>query len=596
MVPKNSEKEPWRIIVDMRPENMEYADMKVKLEHLLHFNAIFSADAFLFSLDMKSGYHNVEVDPVLSRRMGFKFAGKTYVFLVIPFGFKLSPACFIKLTRQFIKKWRSIGPGRWLERFSAYTCNAFKGGAQCMQYIDDSAAGSKVFVVAVFLRNAMIRELESLGFVLSAKGELLPLQILRFLGLIAHLACPVPKWHVPTEKLQSILDVASGLLDRRQPVQLRKVGKCVGKLVSVSLAVPAARLMSRDLNRAIYAKGTPNWASTTVLPDGALQELVWILRALAPWNGRGSPIFSTQFLTALDMTLIQDAGPIAAGFSAVVESSGRVLAEGTILYTDAERSELEHVHKELWGLWLVICCGLKWLARKRVRIQVDSVATVEYIKQGGGKSELLTVIVKLIWVMCVRHDIVLAQVEHIKGDMMIANGVDQKSRPKFFRRSRERDRDEWRIKRSVVQSLQARLGVTFSIDRMANRNNTVCPRFTSMTETEMRADGWYRMNPGAFANHWAVDSFGRQEWNYCFPPFALISQVLDMVRECRAWACVVVPNWPSQLWWPRLMELCVFVYEFPETVVLERPVKYGWEEVKKMSFRPIAVIVNGAVD
>ena len=50
------------------------------------------------------------------------------------------------------------------------------------------------------------------------------------------------------------------------------------------------------------------------------------------------------------MTLIQDAGPIAAGFSAVVESSGRVLAEGTILYTDAERSELEHVHKELWGL------------------------------------------------------------------------------------------------------------------------------------------------------------------------------------------------------------------------------------------------------
>ena len=59
--------------------------------------------------------------------------------------------------------------------------------------IYDSAAGNGLFVVLIWQRNAMIYELERLGFSLSAKGELLPLQILRFLGLLAHFACPVPR-------------------------------------------------------------------------------------------------------------------------------------------------------------------------------------------------------------------------------------------------------------------------------------------------------------------------------------------------------------------------------------------------------------------
>ena len=99
---------------------------------------------------------------------------------------------------------------------------------------------------------------------------------------------------------------------------------------------------------------------------------------------------------------------------------------------------------------------------------------------------------------------------------------------------------------------------------------------------------------GSHVNDWNLDAWGRREVNYCFPPFALIPQVLQAVAECRAWAVLILPNWPSQTWWVRLMEMVVRIYEFPERVVFERPVRYGWKDVPVQSFQPIAVVVDGA--
>ena len=69
-----------------------------------------------------------------------------------------------------------------------------------MLYIDDSAGGHENFGLAVWARNAMMVELEQLGFSLSAKGSLLPFPQLEFLGMLAHLACPSPSWFLPERK------------------------------------------------------------------------------------------------------------------------------------------------------------------------------------------------------------------------------------------------------------------------------------------------------------------------------------------------------------------------------------------------------------
>ena len=39
------------------------------------------------------------------------------------------------------------------------------------------------------------------------------------------------------------------------------------------------------------------------------------------------------------------------------------------------------------------------------------------------------------------------------------------------------------------------------------------------------------------------------------PPFNLIARVLNKVEREQASICIVVPNWKSQAWFPRLMEM-----------------------------------------
>ena len=87
----------------------------------------------------------------------------------------------------------------------------------------------------------MLQELTDLGFSLSAKGELLPLPILELLGMIAHLAKPVPTWHLPARKEEALRVVAQELLHNNSEegdVLCRKAGKYVGKLTAASRAVP----------------------------------------------------------------------------------------------------------------------------------------------------------------------------------------------------------------------------------------------------------------------------------------------------------------------------------------------------------------------
>ena len=105
--------------MDMRPENSMYRKHKVKMEHLDHVPSVIEAGDLLYSLDLKSAYFSVGVDPRLGTTMGFLWEGVYYRFKVLPFGFAGSPHAFVKIGRNMLKKWRAVGPGDWKKRFGA---------------------------------------------------------------------------------------------------------------------------------------------------------------------------------------------------------------------------------------------------------------------------------------------------------------------------------------------------------------------------------------------------------------------------------------------------------------------------------------------
>ena len=590
LAPKAGTGEAYRIIMDMRPENMAYRSKHVRMEHLGHFSSAFNEDGFFFSCDLKSAYFSVLVDIRLGRTMGFQWAGRFYRFTCLPFGFKLAPYAFVKIGRQILKKWRAVGPGTWEERWKDEP--ALRGGARCMLYIDDSLGSHKIFAAAVWLRNAMMKELEDLGFSMSAKGDLLPFRSIRFLGLIAHLAGRYPSWHVPADKIEAIMNLLNELDSKAGqgvPVEVQKVAKCVGKLLSVSRAIPAAQLMSRELNKIIYSKGVPDWMGSVSVSEfeQACADLRWMVKALEPHNQHGAPIWADSKLVQVQLT--QDAGPWAAGFETVEDGAGgSTVHGGTIEFTEEENG-LEHVQKELWGLYLSLLSQREALSGKRVSVQVDATATVHYLTEWrGGSSSLLSNMVKLIWALCIRFNICITQVTHITGTKMVAAGVDAKSRPSKFARGHECHRDDWRLHPQCFLWLQEQVGGTFTIDRMATRSSTQCWRFNSVDDVDPDRS----QCPGAFANDWRVDEYGSSELNYCFPPFALLPRIFAHVRECRAVAVVIVPQWLSQLWWVEAMSMTVRKIELPRFCF--QYVKDGkMTVVDRMPFQAVALVLDG---
>ena len=153
---------------------------------------------------------------------------------------------------------------------------------------------------------------------------------------------------------------------------------------------------------------------------------------------------------------------------------------------------------------------------------------------GGIKSNECNRAAKEIWDWCINRNIWITAA-YLPGKQNTE--ADTHSR-KF------NDRTEWMLDEEVFASIAKRYGLP-EIDLFASRLNKQLERYVS-----------WQADPGAEA----VDAF-TIDWQglnfYAFPPFCLISKCLQKIRKDNATGIMVVPNWPSQPWFPVLIEMTV---------------------------------------
>ena len=106
--------------------------------------------------------------------------------------------------------------------------------------------------------------------------------------------------------------------------------------------------------------------------------------------------------------------------------------------------------------------------------------------------------------------------------------------------SRIVDRDDWSVSDSLFKFLDHVWG-PFTIDRFADANNTKLVKFNSKF--------WSPNTSGvdAFAYSW------REENNWLVPPPSLISKCIKYLQYERVNATLVVPFWPSAVFWPLIV-------------------------------------------
>ena len=91
----------------------------------------------------------------------------------------------------------------------------------------------------------------------------------------------------------------------------------------------------------------------------------------------------------------------------------------------------------------------------------------------------------------------------------------------------------------------------------------------------------------AFAANWRSFSF------YAFPPFSLVLKTLHKVKTDQATGVLVCPIWPTQVWFPVLMQMLVRSPLVLPPDILELPFKPTLKHKQSKSLRLMACHLSG---
>ena len=490
--------------------NLKKLNLFVRQEHFKQetFNVVLDLVQeidFFTSLDLRDAYFSIFVKKEFQRFLKFSWQGQLYTFVCVPFGYSLAPRLFTKILKPI---------------YAWFRCQGFR----CSYYIDDSINMDKD--KSVCRKNALVmtETLESLGFFLNTEKSVLePKQRIVYFGYI--LDSVLFKVFLPDKKIQKIKKLASCLLTA-DTIVIRSLASFIGLIINAFHAILEAPLHYRQLEREkISGLGlSMDFEQKIQISEGSRIQLVWWLENVEAKNGKViRPKKPTVFLQS-DASLM---GWGAYNVSENVTSGGRwILSEAGFCINYLELLAMFHALR-------AFCVDMRDV---HVSIQSDSTSAIAYLNHMGGIGSVeMDQLAFEIWQWCIHRNIFVTA-SFIAG---ISNVYSDYASRNFS------DSTEWEIKDEIFQRLCDQSFYP-DIDLFASRSNNKVERFVS----------WFPQ-PGA----WRYDAFSFS-WNrlmpYIFPPFTLISRILNKIIEDKVQkALLVVPHWTSQSWFPQLLSLII---------------------------------------
>jgi hypothetical protein len=395
-------------------------------------------------------------------------------------------------------------------------------GHQSSPYIDDSFLTGYSYEDCAANVVDTTKLIDKLGLVAHPeKSVFIPTQELVFLGFV--LNSVTMQVRLTPEKATKLEQACQELLTQQQPT-VRQVARVIGLLVSsfpgVALGPLYYRMLEADKTAALhYHKG--DFDKPMSLSPPAREELKW-------WIDNIHTAFNPIQRDEPNIILKTDASKLGWGGIVQDQSTGG-------LWSVAEAAE--HInYLEMLAVFLSLKSFRDLLYGKHVMVMVDNTTAECVIRQmGTSHGSKLNTLAKAIWQWCVGHGIWITM-GHIPG--CENSQADKESR--VFNLN-----TEWCLSNSIFQMGCQKLEFTPNIDLFASRINHQLKPYVS-----------YRPDPEAIAVNafhisWSQYSF------YAFPPFSVIMQVLRKIQKDQATGILVIPNWPTQVWWTRAMDMLV---------------------------------------
>jgi hypothetical protein len=201
----------------------------------------------------------------------------------------------------------------------------------------------------------------------------------------------------------------------------------------------------------------------------------------------------------------------------------------------ALEEEKQHINRQAL---LASFLGLKAFARERthvhIRLRLDNTTAVSVINHmGTSHSHACNAIGKSIWEWCIDRHIWISAA-YLPGKLNTTEDAESRNFDVSL---------EWMLDNAILGESLKTLNFEPEIDLLASRLNNQFPRYAA-----------YKPDPNAEI----IDAFTMQ-WGslkfYAFPPFSVIPLVLSKMRKENAEGIVVIPDWPTQSWYPKTMQM-----------------------------------------
>ena len=490
-----------RLILDLRYINKFLWKQKIKFDDWKVMEQLLTEGGYVFSFDIKQGYHHIDMHPDSIPYLGFAWeidgVVKYFVFLVLPFGLTSAPFIFTKIVRVLVKLWRGEG-------------------VRICVFIDDGLGTKKSYTIAkmdaILVRESLARS----GFIANVeKSHWDPSQELTWLGITVDLGAGTLK--ISQEREESIMSTLGFITHKLPFTSARKLANLTGKIMSTKLVLgDITQMKTRHLYRVIDARKA--WDKTL-----SLNQHGWAISEIAYWrnNFRCLNVRKLNQHTVPTVTVASDASAYGLG------AHTRVGSKEFIVHKSFSQKECgtSSTYREVFAI-LYALSALKNIHKgEAILWHTDNWAASKIVRKGSPKIELHEMAEK-IFSLCKQYSIKLL-VEWV---------------PREFNKyadflSKMVDHDDWQTTPAFFGYLENRWG-PHTVDRFASSTNTKLKRFNS----KFLCPNTEQVN--AFAVSWSGEN------NYLAPPVTYVPKVLAHMSSCKAKGTIVVPYWPSAAFYP----------------------------------------------
>jgi ribonuclease HI len=511
----------YRKVMDCSALNEEIQDVHFKMEGADTVCALIQEGDWATSMDIKSAFNHIPVNPDLQPYLAFQFQGKTYTYVGMPFGIKHAPRVFTLLMRKVMAAIR--------EQFKV----------RAVSYMDDILFLYEEVADALELPWKIAQFLADLGWVINYdKCEMEPLQKIDFLGWRWNLE-DATVFTPPAKRTQLLAELREWeefAWDRR-PQPIRELAAFLGKINALRRQVPDASLHTLKLDRTkAQAVQMHGWDGHCTPNPSHLGEIKWWEKTVAgnrPKELQKPPVVAT---------LTTDASGEGWGASLTIDGS-RTHAFG--FWTGKELTYSSNV-RELTAVRLALShfeATLCPMAPATVLVQSDNSTTVADINRQSAAMSIAPHLTKLL--AAAKERGIHLEATHVPGEL----------NDEADRLSRIGTKREYFLKKEYYQQAIDTLG--------------------EVPEEDAFAGAPYLPSPVA-VNH--ITEALRISWTgrklLIHPPPCLIMKTIQKVFNERPRGLLVLPAWTGQAW-----------QEMLEKVQKERLVLGSFEEVMELTPR-----------